>query len=261
MGRTRRILEVVLRQEGHQLADQREALLFALRGEVGDAGGRAVRGRAAQLLEGHLLVRHRLDHVGARDEHVGRVLDHEDEVGDGGRVDGAARAGPHDGRDLRHDARGQRVAQEDVGVAGERDHALLDARAARIVEADDGHARLHGEVHDLADLARVRLGQRAAEHGEVLGEHEDGPAVDAPRARHHAVARDALGVHAEIVALVDDEAVQLGERALVEEDLEPLARRLLPRLVLPLDALGPAGRLGGLVATVEFLEAILERHG
>ena len=36
-----------------------------------------------------------------------------------------------------HDARGQRVAQEDVGVAAERHHALLDARAARVVEADD----------------------------------------------------------------------------------------------------------------------------
>jgi hypothetical protein len=34
----------------------------------------------------------------------------------------------------------ERVAQEDVGVAGERLDALLDARAARVVEADDGRA-------------------------------------------------------------------------------------------------------------------------
>ena len=38
--------------------------------------------------------------------------------------------------DLRHHARSQHVAQEDVGVAGQRNHALLDARAARIVEPD-----------------------------------------------------------------------------------------------------------------------------
>ena len=57
------------------------------------------------------------------------MLDHEHEVGDGGRVDRAAGAGPHDRGDLRDDARGQGIAQEDVGVAGEGDDALLDARA------------------------------------------------------------------------------------------------------------------------------------
>ena len=40
----------------------------------------------------------------------------------------AAGARPHDRRDLRDDARGQRVSQEDVGVAAEREHAFLDAR-------------------------------------------------------------------------------------------------------------------------------------
>ena len=256
-----RIFQVVLGQEGHELADQRQALLLALRGEVRDAGRRPVHRRAAQLLEGDLLVRDRLDDVGARHEHVGGVLDHEDEVGDGGRVDGAARARPHHGGDLRHDARGQRVAQENVGVARERHHALLDPRAAGIVQPDHGHARLHGEVHDLADLARVRLGERAAEDREVLCEGEDGAAVDAPRARHHAVTRDALGVHAEVVVLVDHEAIHLRERPLVEEDFESLAGRFLPRLVLALDPLRPARRVGGVVAAVEFLEAILEGHG
>ena len=48
-----------------------------------------------------LLARHRLDDVGAGDEHVRRALDHEDEVGDRGRVHGAAGARPHDEADLR----------------------------------------------------------------------------------------------------------------------------------------------------------------
>ena len=86
---------------------------------------------AAQLLLGDLLVGHGLDDVGAGHEHVAGVLHHEDEVGDGGGVDGAAGAGAQDGRDLGHDAGGQGVAQEDVGVAAEGGHALLDARARR----------------------------------------------------------------------------------------------------------------------------------
>src|SRR2546422_4898217 len=46
-----------------------------------------------------------------------------------------------------------------------------------------------GEVHDLADLLGVRLGERAAEHREVLREHVHQPAVDPTGARHHAVAQ------------------------------------------------------------------------
>ncbi len=60
------------------------------------------------------------------------------------------------------------VALEHVGVAAERRHAFLDARAARIVEADHRGADLNRLVHDLADLLGMRLGQRATEHGEVL---------------------------------------------------------------------------------------------
>ena len=165
----------------------------------------------------HLLVGHRPDDVGAGHEHVRRVLHHHVEVGDGGAVDGAARAGPEDRGDLRHDAGGERVAQEDVGVAGEGGDALLDARAARVVEADDGRAHLHREVHDLADLLGVRLGEAAAEDREVLGEDAHEPAVDAAEAGDDAVAGDLLVGHAEVEAAVLDELVELLEGALVEQ--------------------------------------------
>jgi hypothetical protein len=51
------------------------------------------------------------------------------------------------------------------------DDALLDAGAAGVVEADDRDADLHGPVHDLDDLLAEDLAERAAEDGEVLGEH------------------------------------------------------------------------------------------
>ncbi len=54
----------------------------------------------------------------------------------------------------------ERVAQKDIGVAGERDDALLDARAARIVQPDDRRADAHGGVHDGDDLGGIGLGQR-----------------------------------------------------------------------------------------------------
>ena len=115
-----------------------------------------------------------LMHVRAGHEHVARALDHDGEVGDRRRVHGAAGARPHDRGDLRHDAGRQRVAQEDVGVAAERQHAFLNARAARVVQADDRRAHLHRQIHDLDDLRGVGLGERSAEDGEVLRERVDG---------------------------------------------------------------------------------------
>ena len=104
----RRLLEVVERQEAHQVAHVLEALVLALGGEVRDARLGVVRHRAAELLEGRLLAGHRLDHIGARDEHVRGVLHHEDEVRHRRRVDGAAGAGAHDDADLRDHARSTR---------------------------------------------------------------------------------------------------------------------------------------------------------
>ena len=178
------------RHERQQVANQRQALAIVVGREVRDAARRVVRHRAAELFLGHLLVRDRLDHVGAGHEHVARVLHHDDEVGDRRRVDGAAGARPHDRGNLRHHARRERVAQEDVGVAAEREHAFLDARAARVVQPDDRRAELHRQIHDLHDLRGVGLRQRSAEDGEVLREGEHLAAVDQAVAGDDAVARD-----------------------------------------------------------------------
>ena len=186
-----------------------------------------------------LLVGDRSDHVGAGHEHVRGVLHHHVEVGDRGAVDGAARAGAHDRGDLRHHARGERVAQEDLGVAAERGDAFLDAGAARVVEPDHGRAHLQREVHHLADLARVGLGQAAAEDGEVLREHVDQATVDAAVAGDDAVARHLLLRHAEVEAAVLDQLVELLEAALVEQQLDALAGGELALAVLALAALVP----------------------
>ncbi len=166
-------LEVVLRQEGHEVARVLEQLVLVLGREVRDAGLRVVGHRAAERLEVDLLAGDRLDDVGAGDEHVRGLLHHEDEVGDRRRVDRAARARAHDQADLRDDARALDVAHEDVAVGAERDDALLDPRAARVVDADHGAADLGRQVHDLAHLLGHDLAERAAEDGEVLGEDAD----------------------------------------------------------------------------------------
>ena len=128
-----------------------------------------------------------LHHIRAGDEHVGAVLHHEDEVGHGRGVDGPAGAWAEDDRNLRHDARGAHVAVEDASVTREADHALLDARAGAVVQADQRCADLQRQVHQLVDLLGEHFAERAAEDGEVLGEHEHLAAVDGAPARDHTV--------------------------------------------------------------------------
>ena len=199
-----------------------------------------MRRRAAEFLRRDDLVGHRLHHVRAGDEHVARVLDHEDEVGHRRRIDRAARARAHDDGNLRDDAGSLRVAPEHLGIAAERGDALLDARAAGIVQSNNGDAVLHGEVHHLADLFRMRFRQRAAKDGEILRKDVAWPTVDRAPAGDHAVAGRPVGVHAEIGAAMRLVGVVFLERALVEQHVEALARRQLALGVLRVDALLPA---------------------
>ncbi len=146
--------------------------------------------------------------------------------------------------------------------AAEGDDAFLDARAAGVVEADERRAVLHGQVHDLHDLRGVGLGQRPAEDGEVLGEGVDQTSLHGAVAGDDAVAGDALLVHAEVIAAVDDELVELLERAVVEEELDALPRRELPLGVLAGDARFAAAELTLALAALELLEVPVldERH-
>ena len=202
-----------------------------------DARLRVVAHRAAEVLELDLLAGHRLDDVGAGDEHVRGLLDHEDEVRDGGGVDGAARARAHDQRDLRDHARALDVADEDVAVGAERDDALLDARAAGVVDPDHRAADLGRQVHDLAHLLGHHLAERAAEDREVLREHADAAALDRAVAGHHRVAPGTVALHLEVVGPVAHERVELLEGPGVEQLLDPLARGVLALRVLLLDGL------------------------
>ena len=138
------------------------------------------------------------------------------------------------------------VEAEDLAVLAEGDDALLDARAARVEHADDRHAGLEGELHDLDDLLAGDLAERAAEDREVLRVDGDLAAVDGAGAGDDRVAVRPLLLHAERVGAVAHELVELDERALVEQLLDALAGGLLALGVLLLDR-GLAARGHGLV--------------
>ena len=248
-----RLLQVVGGQERQQEADVVEAGLLVVGHEGGDARLGGVALGAAQLLEGDLLAGHRLHHVGAGDEHVRGLADHEDEVGHGRAVDGAAGARAEDHADLRGHARGLDVAVEDAAVAGEADHALLDAGAGAVVEADDRRADRQRQVHELVDLLGEDLAEGAAEDGEVLREDEHLAAVDGAPAGDDTVGVGPLLEPGRRRA-VAGQLVELVEGAVVEQVLDPLAGQQLALAVLALDGTLGAGVDGRLLALGQLVE-------
>ena len=162
-----------------------------------------------------------------------------DEVGDRRRVHRAAGARPGDQTDLRDDAAGLDVAPEDLRVAAEADDAFLDARAARVVDADHRRAGAHGEVHHLADLLGEHFAERPAQHGEVLREEEDLAPVDRGPAGDDAVAEKELLVEPERGGAVDREAVEFDERIRIDERVDAFAGGALAARVLAIDRLLP----------------------
>ena len=244
----RRLLEVVRREERQQVAHVVEARLLVGRDERGHARLGGVAHGAAELFERHVLAGHRLHHVGAGDEHVRGALHHEDEVGHGGRVDGAAGAGPEDHADLGDDARRGHVAVEDPAVGVQRDDALLDAGAGAVVEADHRDAGRGGQVHDLVDLLGEDLAERAAEDREVLAEEADPAPVDRPEAGHDAVGVGAVVLQPHAVGPVPGQHVELLEGPLVEEVLDPLAGGQLALGVVAFDRPGASGVEGLVLA-------------
>ena len=255
-GLRRGLVQVVLRQVGEQVAHRREAGRLGVVHEVGDAAGLRMHIRTAELVEAHLFVGDSLHHVRAGHEHVAHAPNHEDEVGDRGAVDGTAGAGAQNHRDLRDDPGGERIPQEDVGVATQRCHTLLDPRTARIVDSDDGSAVAERQVHHLADLLGEGLGERPAEDREILGEHVHQAAIHPAVAGHHPVTQNLLLLEPEVGAAVRDEPVQLDEGPRVEQQIQPFPRRELPLLVLLRQPVRPAALLGERLLVMQLIEEI-----
>src|SRR5262245_59440669 len=146
--------------------------------EMGHAASAVMSQSAAEFFFGHLFVRDSFDDVRAGDEHVAGFVHHDDEVGNRRRIHGAAGAWAHDGGELRNHAGGYSVSQKDIGVSSQRHDAFLNPGSAGVIQADNRSPHLYCEIHNLADLLRVRFTEGAAEDSEILGEDVHKSTID-----------------------------------------------------------------------------------
>jgi hypothetical protein len=237
-GQCRRLLVAVLRDVLEHSPHLGEAFILGFGEKMRYARLDVVHLCTSEGVERHLLTGRDAYHFWSGDEHVADAVDHEREISHSRRVDRPSGARPKDQAQLRDEPAGFDVAPEDLGITRKRNHALLDAGATRVVDADDGDPVAKREVHNLDDLFREHLPEGAAEHRGVVAEQHHIAAVDLSHPGDDTVSGNALCLHVRALVAMGGEDVELLERVAVDKTRYALARGQLAFRVLPVERLG-----------------------
>ena len=189
------------------------------------------RGSTKMLLV-DVLTGNSLHHLRTCQEHVTRVLHHQGEVGQSRGVNSTTGARTKDTGYLGYHTRGQNVALKNLGIACKSVHGFLNTGTTRVVDTDNRSTHLHTHVHHLANLLGHRLGKRTAIHSEVLGKYVYQTTVHRTGTGYNTVTKILLLLHAEIVATVKLEHVELFKTAFVQKHVDSFTRGVLAACML-----------------------------
>ena len=198
---------------------------------------------AAQFFGRHFFGRDRLDDGRAREEHIRRILDHEDEVHQGRTVYGTAGAGPHDDGDLRDDARCGRIIHEDAAKTGQSIDAFLDAGTAGVIDADDRGSHLQSHFLHLGNLMGVHFTKGSAFNGKIFGIGKDQSAPYRTVAGNDAVAGDFFFLQTEMSTAMMDKLPHFRKAAFIKQLGQPFRGPSTFLFMLRIDSLLTAAEL------------------
>ena len=182
------------------------------------------------------------------------LIHHDDVVSQRWGVRGTASAGAHNDRNLRNHAGRTHVHTENVGKHRQGSHALLNAGATTIVNADDRATVLQGELLHLHNLLAVHLREGTTVDGEILRVHGNQATIHGAVTGDQAVTQRLLRLHAECGGAVAGEGIKLYERTLVQKHIDALAGGVLAACVLLLDSCLTAGREAALSTCIKISE-------
>ena len=246
--------KVVRGQELQELAHKVERVFLILSQVGAGTGHRVVLTRTTEGFHVHVLTGHGLNDVRAGNEHVRRLVHHDDVVSQGGGVRGTAGAGAHNDRNLRNHTGSAHVHTENIGKHRQGSHALLNAGATTVVNADNRATVLQSELLHLHNLLAVHLRERTTVDGEILRVHGNQAAIHGTVTGDQAVTQRLLRLHAERGGAVAGEGIKLNERTLIQKHVDALAGGVLAACVLLFDSCLTAGREAALSTCVKISE-------
>ena len=187
--------------------------------------------------------RNRFDDSRAGEEHIGRILDHEDEVHQGRAVNGTAGTGPHDDGQLGNDAGRRCVVHKNSAKAGQGIDAFLNASAAGIIDTDDRCPHLESHFLHLSNLMGMHFAKGSAFNGKIFGIGKDQSAPHRTITGNDAVTGNFLFLHAEMGPAMMDKLPHFREAAFIKQLCQPFAGRQLSFFMLRIDSLLTAAEL------------------
>ena len=187
--------------------------------------------------------RNRFDDSRAGEEHIGRILDHEDEVHQGRAVNGTAGTGPHDDGQLGNDAGRRCVVHKNSAKAGQGIDAFLNASAAGIIDTDDRCPTLESHFLHLSNLMGMHFAKGSAFNGKIFGIGKDQSAPHRTITGNDAVTGNFLFLHAEMGTAMMDKLPHFRKAAFIKQLGQPFAGRQLSFFMLRIDSLLTAAEL------------------
>ena len=170
-------------------------------------------------------------------EHVGRLIGHQDEVRQRGRIHRTSGARTENGGYLGNYSRGQNIAFKNFSIPGQRVYTLLNTGTTGIVQPDNRGTHGHGFIHNLTNFLCQHFGKSTAEDREILGKHEHEASVDSTLSGNDTVAQEFGFLHAEVVTTVCYEHVKLLETIFIQQHGDSFPRGIFPFFVLGFDTL------------------------
>ena len=198
---------------------------------------------ATEISGGNVFAHHLLHDSRTREEHLARVLRHENEVAKSRGIASTTGARSHNHSNLRNHARSPDVAGHDGAITGKREHAFVDTGSTAIVHGDKRSTGFHSHIHDAANLFSVALAQGAATHRKVLGGCKHQTAIHLAVTGHDAVTQDDFAFLEHAVARLA-ECTDFNKRTFVEQHFHAFAGSALSGLVLLIDTSSATSRLG-----------------
>ena len=247
----------IRRHEGEVALQLPDGVRLVLGGVVRHARDAAMHLPAAELLLGYALAgAHRHQRRPAGGQHA-LPLHHDDELHHG-REQGAVpgRRAQHR-RDRRRRAREPRHIHEMVHRRQPLADIFVRARPRPVEQPDQRHPVAERQFDHPVLLREVHQAERAAQHGEVLGDHAGNAPVDPPEAGHDAVGGRHLVLHRRHARRrMRRKPADLREAARIHEHGDALARRLLAGPALAGDLRLAAMPFGRGPAAREFVQQV-----
>ena len=171
---------------------------------------------SAEFLFSDFFLCHTSHHIRSCNKHITGIFHHQDKICQCRRINRTSGTWAHDRTNLRNHSGCHRVAQEYLGISGQRTYPFLNSCTARVVQSDDGCSHLHSHVHHFTNFLSVRFRKSSTKYGEILCKDINQALANHTVSRHYPVSGKFLLFHTEIGTPMGYQLIQFDKRTFLQ---------------------------------------------